>query len=236
MTFGEYLRAVVTADADLVPDDDLGYRIAFIEGFRRRGIYPSDVRTLSADSLRWQGPTLELAKLDHMLRHLDTAWDLRADRRRTFELSNKNCAIVHSWLMGAIHPADETQMGITLQPLKEGETPLRVEIHSVRPVRRVGPDGQLLTDLVIEITQRRKEPIDPENPDLGTTWFRGGCTLLIDRKSATVRYCVSKNILSQGRLARQRRFLVNPRDLSLYATYFGTMGTEEPFALLHRGF
>jgi hypothetical protein len=236
MTFGEYLRAVVTADADLVPDDDLGYRIAFIEGFRRRGIYPSDVRTLSADSLRWQEPTLELPKLDRMLRHLDLEWDLRADRRRAFEQSEKNCAIVHSWLKDAVRPEDEKQMGITLGPIEEGEAPLPIEVHSVRPVRRVGPDGQLLSDLVIEITQRRSVPIDPDDPGLGATWFRGGCTLLINQKSAAVRYCVSKNILSRDRLARQRRFAGNPTDPSLYATYFGKAGAEEPFALLHRGF
>ncbi len=40
LTFGDYLRALVTGDADLMPDDPLGYRIAVIEGFRRRGIYP----------------------------------------------------------------------------------------------------------------------------------------------------------------------------------------------------
>jgi hypothetical protein len=51
--FGDYLRALITADMDLVPDDDLGYRIAFIEAFRRRGIYPRDIRTLSEDSLCW---------------------------------------------------------------------------------------------------------------------------------------------------------------------------------------
>ena len=38
--FGEYLRALITADTDLVPYDRLGYRVAFIEAFRNRGIYP----------------------------------------------------------------------------------------------------------------------------------------------------------------------------------------------------
>ena len=56
LTFGEYLRALITADYDLVRDDDRGYRIALIEAFRRRGIFPDDVRTLSEDSLRWHGP------------------------------------------------------------------------------------------------------------------------------------------------------------------------------------
>ena len=55
VTFGEYLRAIVTADADLVPDDPHGYRIAFIEAFRRRGIYPRSVRTLSPDALHVGG-------------------------------------------------------------------------------------------------------------------------------------------------------------------------------------
>jgi hypothetical protein len=53
INFGDYLRAIITADSDLVPEDDLGYRIAFIEAFRRRGIYPRDIRTLSESSLSW---------------------------------------------------------------------------------------------------------------------------------------------------------------------------------------
>lgn len=52
LTFGDYLRAIITADIDLVPEDTRDYRIAFIESFRRRGIYPVDIKTLSEDSLR----------------------------------------------------------------------------------------------------------------------------------------------------------------------------------------
>jgi hypothetical protein len=54
ITFGDYLRALITADADLVPDDPQRYRLAFIEAFRNRGIYPQDVRALGEDSLRWR--------------------------------------------------------------------------------------------------------------------------------------------------------------------------------------
>jgi hypothetical protein len=53
ITFGDYLRAVITADSDIVPDDDRGYRLAILDSFRRRGIYPQDIRTFSMDSLRW---------------------------------------------------------------------------------------------------------------------------------------------------------------------------------------
>ncbi|MEZ5302363.1 MAG: hypothetical protein R3F11_17280 [Verrucomicrobiales bacterium] len=50
LTFGDYLRALITADMDTVPDDDRNYRVAFIQAFRSRGIYPDDVRTLSPGS------------------------------------------------------------------------------------------------------------------------------------------------------------------------------------------
>jgi hypothetical protein len=55
LTFGEYLRALITADHDLIRDDDRRYRLAVIDGFRRWGIYPPEVRSLSEDSLLWSG-------------------------------------------------------------------------------------------------------------------------------------------------------------------------------------
>src|SRR6185295_11708480 len=54
LTFGEFLRAVITADVDLVPSDEHAYRIAFVEAFRRRGLYPRNLRTLSVENLRWR--------------------------------------------------------------------------------------------------------------------------------------------------------------------------------------
>jgi hypothetical protein len=54
ITFGDYLRAIITADVDLVPEDEKRYRVAFIDAFRRRGIYPRDIRNLSVDSLCWK--------------------------------------------------------------------------------------------------------------------------------------------------------------------------------------
>jgi hypothetical protein len=53
VTFGDYLRALITADSDFYPDDIHRYRLAFIEAFRDRGIYPLDVKSLAEDSLKW---------------------------------------------------------------------------------------------------------------------------------------------------------------------------------------
>jgi hypothetical protein len=54
ITFGEYLRAIITADSDLVTDDSRDYRLAFIDAFRRRGIYPEGIKSLSEESLRYK--------------------------------------------------------------------------------------------------------------------------------------------------------------------------------------
>lgn len=53
ITFGDYLRAIITADHDLWPDDEAGYRVAIVEAFRRWGIYPQGLRSMSVESLLW---------------------------------------------------------------------------------------------------------------------------------------------------------------------------------------
>ena len=49
ITFGDYLRAMVTADRDFGSDESMFHSVALVEAFRRRGIYPREVRTLSVD-------------------------------------------------------------------------------------------------------------------------------------------------------------------------------------------
>lgn len=56
ITFGDYLRALISADLAIAPEDEHGYRLALIEAFRARGIFPDRVNTYSVDSLRWQAP------------------------------------------------------------------------------------------------------------------------------------------------------------------------------------
>jgi hypothetical protein len=60
-----------------------------------------------------------------------------------------------------------------------------VEVHSVRPARRIGPDGQSRADLVIEITQTFRLAA----PDRGK--FRGGCRLLILPKKKFATLCAN---------------------------------------------
>ena len=53
VSFGDYLRAIITADHDLYPDDDKGYRRAFIEAFTAWGLYPDDMPVVTENSLVW---------------------------------------------------------------------------------------------------------------------------------------------------------------------------------------
>ena len=54
--FGDFLRAMITADTELVPDDPYGYRPALVDAFRSRGIVPDGVASYSEESLRWAPP------------------------------------------------------------------------------------------------------------------------------------------------------------------------------------
>ncbi|MCA1647522.1 MAG: S8 family serine peptidase [Chloroflexi bacterium] len=234
ITFGEYLRALITADRDLVREDTHSYRVAFVTAFRARGIYPSDVKTLSVESLVWESPPVPLSTIKTVLDRLLLDWDLMADRQTAFEASRSNARKVHQWLMDPVEVSQEdlTILGLFRQPgpmtigTVTGELQ-PIEVHSVRPARRIGPDGQLLSDVVVEITQTFR-PADPTQ-----TVFRGGCTLLVDLRTKEVRYLVRKRVDHAGRLAKQQAFAAASVDM-LRASYFDRPDQwVEPFALLH---
>jgi hypothetical protein len=265
LTFGEYLRALISADYDLVRDDDKGYRIAFIEAFRRRGIYPPDVRTLSTSSLRWEPPSVFLppsAIIPPFATDLIESarkWDLFSDRKKTFEQLRKQYREIRQWIPNALTDQETARaLGLNLDPVKGKANPANADdpvnkeqsydVTALRPARRVGPDGQHLTDLIIEITQRRWEPLVPPGEGRkrsaarplaggpGGFWFRGGCTLVYDLQRRAVRYCIRKDIDAEARLQLQRDFLMRGSIPSLQATYFGRLERDEngeAFAFLH---
>lgn len=238
LTFGEYLRALITADADLVPNDRLGYRTAFVSAFRDRGIYPRDVKHLSPGSLMWEAPPLPFRpeKVSEMLKTLSIGWDLNSPRRGAFETSRDNAMAFWRWLREPANVSDEEMAALGLLRIDEpkafkiGDVPgelRKLEVHSVRLARRVDPDGNIRSSIVVEITQTFR----PEQP--AGARFRGGCTLLIDFATAEVRYMIRKKVGSAARLGEQLRF--GAESLGLRANYFeDAAGAAEPFALMHR--
>ncbi len=260
ITFGDYLRAIITADFDMVPNDRLHYRLALIEAFQRRGIYPGDVRNLSVESLVWRPPRGDGSDLSTLFKDdrgraaLSPEWRPTADRRELWEHMRTNAVAVQRWFLDSCSPLVADELGLVLSStaprsfyFKRGRP--AVEVHSVRVARRTAPGGGSVTDLVVEVMQRRRGYFDPDRQeqvdkqkrilpgaDRGDFTFRGGCTLLIDPATSSVRYAITKHMLSGRRLRQQRGFLTG-EDSSLRATYFGdpTRGNgREPFAILHR--
>jgi hypothetical protein len=258
ITFGDYLRALITADQDLVPEDPRKYRIAIIEAFRRCGIYPPNVRTLSTESLCWSAvlDQQQIHTVGGWIRDLENwgrdfrstvAWNLRADRHDIFQASEDDAANIHRFIFERDFDKKLARtMGLAIQ----GDLPKhirtnektgfpRTRIFSVRPARRIGPDGQTEADLVMEIIQTREVPFDESHPEGPRFKFRGGCTLLINQDSHEVRWCVVKSIFDDERLQRERDFRADVSSFALQATYFGNPRDEanqEPFAFLHRGY
>jgi len=206
--FGDYLRAIVTADFDLDPVDAAGYRRAVIGAFRRFGVVPVDVRSLAEDSLWWDvspprgtpGPTG--AALAPRRGELKLDLDPLFERRAIFEQSKHNALVIHQLLMA--DPALCVQLGLRMEAsdrvtgapklsmswVANGTSPF--EVHSVRMARRVRGDRQL-RQLFITITQWRRGYLDeavqadvdsgaipPPEPDFKV---RGGATLIIDLRT-----------------------------------------------------
>lgn len=271
--YGDYLRALITADFDLVKDDNYNYRLAVIEAYRESGIYPRDVRNLSEDSLLWHQPTEEEQESFKVifgdrakLKRLVPEWGLYTDREEIYQ----HCKNANRYLHSLLHE-EEAREAVNAAKLvldadrkeafytdKKGVPTL--EIHSIRPTRRVGPNGQIVSDLIIEVTQRRKgyfEESDQNEADSGKEFakppdfiFRGGCTIIVDIERAFVKYCIYKRITSENRLKRMRRYLNGDINPSAFSLYYGYPHREfhkkylkeerdaqmffEPFAFLHR--
>jgi subtilisin family serine protease len=67
LNFGDYLRALITADHDLVPSDPWGYRIAIAESFRQRAIFPKGMPMFGEETLLWHRPEIDL--VDKLFQH-----------------------------------------------------------------------------------------------------------------------------------------------------------------------
>jgi hypothetical protein len=180
ITFGEYLRAIITADFDMVPVDSEGYRIAFIEAFRRRGIYPSGVRNLSEESLLWNPPGDDSIRSDFFCesRLTEIKWFAGTEKQYgdqrshifTYDLAFRQ--IMHDWLtVDLVNQAgpdkvldyrDSLCLFLTLSKADKLESIYRengqplLEINSVRPAYHISPDGQTVADLVVEAIQKRR--------------------------------------------------------------------------------
>lgn len=243
--FGDYLRALITADLSAFADDRHNYRLAFIEAFRRRGIYPKDIRNLSVESLVWHVPTekeqetfVKVFGGPPGLAKLMEGWNSTTDRQGISDLFENSRIMLHKQFRdSAIR--EEAGAAAHLLMNRGNDSVYRdsdgipyLEVHSVRLTYRTGVNSLSVPELVIEMTQRRRGYIEPgtqdevdsgkhTRPPAKDFIVRGGCTLLVDPATARVRYCIFKDVMSTFRLERTRQYLTEDRQPSARSAYYG---------------
>ncbi len=170
VTFFEYLRALITADYDLVSDDRHNYRVAFVEAFRRRGIYPLNLAAPSADTPRTLSvghPALAGARPVELLQE-SAGRDREAVRRRRRgpqalrrrlplpqgppQLFERDAQAPHRaprQLRAAFEAVPEFAVQLGLDPAD------RFEVHELRRAMRVSSDGRYIPQVVVALTQSK---------------------------------------------------------------------------------
>ena len=191
-TFGEYLRAMITADRDLVGADGADYREILIASFRKFGITVPDVPTLSEDSLCWRPPqkplTIDALRFERLGLQIRRGWcewpedGGKRARAAAEALGRAICTPGHAHDFGIARPDARTRKPTLL---------------SLRSLRRVSPSGGVNFDLVAEVVQKRR---------VREGWFLGGSTIVISSEGQ-VRYAIAKHIDSARRLKDQREWL-----------------------------
>jgi hypothetical protein len=225
MDMGEYLRALITADADVVSDDKWCYRESLMRSFQRRRIFPANIPFMSEDAVRWQRPSTPLNIPDLAFGKLHFNGDpshaasekellRQAHILGKFVTTPENARALHLVAPGSPLPKNVTYAAPAI-------------IHSVRSTRRVASDGSVLFDLVAEVTQACTIRHGADLMD-----FMGGCTLIID-PFGDVRYAVYKRIDSAERQKRQYESIKGP--LRKYWTKTGKKFVQRggTFRMLH---
>ncbi|MCA0239952.1 MAG: hypothetical protein LCI02_03760 [Proteobacteria bacterium] len=260
VTFGDFLRAMITADFELIPQDESDCRGAMIEAFRLRGIYPAGVGSLAEESLLWENVESRLPPLNsdatslvgrafiQAMHAFDATWqpatfepDASPTEFQYAEAGEDYEVDVNRELAMELHAyaaANAQALGLS--------TKFKIQVRGFHPVFRVAPNGRLQIELVAQFAQidRHRSAL------LGGIPFRGGCTLVAS-SNGRCRYLVSKPMLdasdprhrsmAEARLARQEDYL-QMCDLANAMTPYYTAADAElrmrelmNFANLHRG-
>jgi hypothetical protein len=223
ITFGDFLRALVTVDRDLVPEDNYRYRDTLIEAFQSRGIRSEDVTSVSEGALAWEPFDSTSAAPVRLAEVLGPRYP--ADRR---SLGPEAWRFLHG------HVAKNARaLGLTSGSLY---------VRGFAPSCRVEQNGRVRQEYVFLVHQSRVEALDPKDSASPPFVFRGGATIILD-EAGRVRYSIPKRLDDAVRLSRLRQYA--ERVLSgwagaPYARSTKPLPLEDmlclDFNLLHRGY
>jgi hypothetical protein len=203
ITFGDFLRAVITADLDVHPGDEYGLRDAFMQAFRVRGIVPGGASYFSESAIAWPAAG-QLPPIEGL--------EFGDPNGMTHEQQDAAGRTLRAYLDVREH---RERLGF--------DPDLPIIVPSFHPMFRILEDGSVRTDMVVEAVQMREARFDPDHPELGSFPFRGGATLIISKpplvtirrreaagvyqRHGNIRYVISKHLDSVGceRERKQRK-------------------------------
>ena len=200
ITFGDYLRALVTTDIEISPEDEFCERSSMIEAFRMRGIYPDGVTSLAEGSLLWDQVEEAVAFPPGLREWMkeQVLLDAQAFKREGSLPPNSFTPTVAAGFAGW---AKKNASMLKLDPKR----PIRA--LGFHPSFRIGSQGQLLLELILQFVQQDADSADEDA--FGGIPFRGGTTVVLS-SDETVRYVISKPLPHKG-LARDRLREANER-------------------------
>ena len=191
ITFGEYLRALVTADWVTVPDDPHHYRESLVLAFRRYGIVVPDVTDLSEGALLWRPPSRTLARAEMLgFGELQSCAGWSVDDGNRLTAANA---------LGQYVTRDDHRVhfGLVRPGRRAGSTYHEPVVESVRTLRRLTPDDELEFQVVAEVSQRVTRD---------RRHYYGGSTVIIGADGA-LQFVIVKHVDSAERQLRTDRYL-----------------------------
>ena len=213
LEFGDFLRAVITADFEREPVDPLGFRAAFIDAFRWRGIYPTGVRSMSEEALLWSKPA---GSADLRCTGLDPD-PATPDAHRSNAIR-----------LAAFARANAEALGL------DRDLPINVDRYEAETSQQLDRYGDLRAEFNVQIIQTRTASVDPDADDAAPFKFRGGSTLILDGEGKLI-YLVGKGVANDDRLETQRRYLRAAAAAGSAAAYRGAAIPSFGLAAVHRG-
>ena len=187
--FGEYLRAMLTADFDVVPNDGHGYRDKLIKSFRRRNIKIDHVLDLSQDSLRWWSPDTVVTPIEG-LRFRNLRFEDDSLRHAGEAEIRRRAEVLGEYITR--DPGELRSFGL----YKPGGEYGPIVVQSIRLLYRVDVSGFGRNDLIAEVTQTRTKDHSE---------FVGGATLIIG-SDGRLRYTVRKRVDDVKRRKRELEY------------------------------
>ena len=210
--FGDYLRALITADHDVVVEDDLGYREAIIRAFGELGLYGENACSMSEDALLWQAPRMPIEPLAG-LSFSRMAFDGDPARPVSQAEMRRQAGVLGRFVARASVASEFGLVSPDSAAWHTGDYALPL-IESVRSVRRVGPAKEVTFGTVAEITQARRVAL----PGGRRFTFFGGSTVILG-PCGEVRFVIRKRVDDDaGRLREQRAFMDSAAGERLWVT------------------